>query len=400
MTIDIPTEEKEAVERSMHLRSFSDEELADRIRRVREGMAEAGLDAILVTHETNVVYFSGLTSSSFVTRTRPIMMLIPLAGDPMLLCSRSQSAHARAATPVSEIRTFDGFESHALVVLADALASLGPAARIGCEFGDEQRMGLTYAGFAGITASSSQAFVDASPVLWATRAVKSARELEYLREAGRINGVAFDRVASVAAIGMTERDVAREWGIALMEAGADRPGYLAIHSGPGNYRRISGSATDRALEAGDLLWMDGGPTYRGYWSDITRTISFGEPDPEHQRLYDFSWRVTRELLAAAKPGTTAGDLSRLCQSLFAEEGLELGSASRIGHGVGADLTEPPSIVEADRTELLAGMALAIEPAIARWDGYFIVEEDFVVTDAGGELLSAPAPTSIIVAGRN
>jgi len=402
MTIVEPSiDEKERIERSLHLRIFSDEELAGRMAKARTFMAEAGLDAMLLTHESNVVYFSGLTTPSFATTTRPIMMLIPILGDPILICSRSQSAHARAASWVADIRTFDGFEVDALAVLSDVLRGLGSNRRtIGCEFGDEQRMGLTYAGFTGVVERSSHAFVDASRVVWATRAVKSATEIDYLREAARINGVAFDRVADVAAVGMSERSIRREWAIALAEEGADKPGYLSMHSGPGSYRRVSGSPSDRVLAQGDLLWMDGGPTYRGYWSDITRTISFGEPDPEHERLYEFSWLATRELLRAAKPGVTAGSLSVLCQELFADAGLTLGSASRIGHGIGADLTEPPSIIEADETELLSGMALAIEPAVARWDGYFIVEEDFIVTDTGSELISAPAPKSITIAGRN
>lgn len=397
MTTTEPSEaERQQVERDLRIRRFGDDEMAGRTARVQAGLARHGLDALLVTDEVNVVYLTGLATPSFVTRARPLLVLVPAEGAPTLICSRSQSAHARAASWVQDIRPFERFEPDALAVLVDLLAERGlAAARIGCELGPEQRLGLTYQGFTSIgTSLPGLHLVDGSPVVWAARAVKSPAEVELMRAAGALNSAAMDRALRVARPGATERDVRDEWALALAEGGADRPGYLALHSGPGSYRRISSTATDRVLAAGDLLWMDGGPVHRGYWSDITRMVALGPARAEDRRRYAFAWQAVQDLIAGVRPGITAGDVARRGAALFAAAGLPMGGASRIGHGIGAELTEPPSIVDGDETELVEGMTLSIETGIAAWDGYFLMEDNIVVTAGGHERLSVPAPAEL------
>ncbi|MGE4248731.1 MAG: M24 family metallopeptidase [Parvibaculaceae bacterium] len=374
---------------------FPEAEFTARAERARQVMATAGIDALWLTSETNHVYFSGLNTPSFVTRARPITMILPASGEPVVIVSRNQEGQARAASFVPDIRIHTGLESEALAVTADVLRERGlAAARIGCELGEEQRLGLSYLGFETLRARLPQAhWVDAAAVLWQVRSIKSEREIAYLREIGGITGRAYEHMLAAARPGIRESEVHAALVASLVAQGADSPRYGAIHSGPGNYRRIGGP-TDRRLAPGDLLWADTGVSRKGYWADYTRTLSIGRPSQEHQRLYAVAHEACQAMLAAVRPGLPIAELMRVCRRIFAREGLELGAATRVGHGIGADLAEPPSVVDANETPLAVGMTLAIEPAVARDDGFLGVEENFVVTAKGADLLSAASPASL------
>lgn len=396
-----PTEaERQEAERALAVRLFDDSEIEARIERTRAHLEQQGLDALLVSDAPNVFYFTAMETPSFATRARPLLVLVPVDGPPVLICSRSQAANARAASAIAHIAPFEGFEPEAIGVLVDELHSRGlGAARIGCEIGPEQRLGITLGGFERLRASLPDAEIrDGSPAIWATRAVKSPAEVDLMRAAGAINAGAFEAALAAAGPGVSERAVYAAWAAAACDLGADRPGYFAVHSGPGSYRRVSSSATDRALRPGDLLWMDGGVVHRGYWSDVTRMIAIGEPRPEDVEDYAFAHAVVAELIATVRAGHSAGDVARHAARLFAAAGLPMGSSSRNGHGLGIELTEPPSIVDGDETELRPGMTISVETGVARWGGYFMLEDNFVVGDNGAELLSIPAPETLPVAG--
>ena len=394
-----PTEqERQAIERDLHVRRFDDAEMNGRLAGVRSELEGRGVDAMLLTDEVNVTYFTGMATPSFTTRARPLLVVIPVTGSPVLICSRSQSANARAASAITDVRPFERFEDDAIDVAVDVVHDLGLSSMsIGCELGPEQRLGLTYNGFDALRARLPHArFVDASAAVWATRAIKSAAEISRMRRAGTLNSSAMDGCLEAARPGATELDVHHAWAVALAEGGADRAGYLAMHSGPGNYRRISSSATSRRLQLGDLVWMDGGPVVDGYWSDITRMVSVGPARPRDRDRYAFAWQVVQQLVDGVEPGQTAGDVARRSSSIFSSRGLPMGGASRIGHGIGAELTEPPSIVDGDETVLRPGMTLSIETGLAAWDGYFLMEENIVITEHGAERLSTPAAPELPV----
>jgi Xaa-Pro aminopeptidase len=140
--------------------------------------------------------------------------------------------------------------------------------------------------------------------------------------------------------------------------------------------------------------MDGGPVYKGYWSDVTRMISVGPASPADKFRYSFAWETVKTLVDMVKPGVTAGDIARKSARIFAKINRPMGGASRIGHGIGLELTEPPSLNSSDETVLVPGMTISIETGLADWDGYFLMEMNLVITESGRELLSPPAPETL------
>jgi Xaa-Pro aminopeptidase len=170
-------------------------------------------------------------------------------------------------------------------------------------------------------------------------------------------------------------------------------------AGPDGYDDIIMGPTDRATRPGDLLIVDTGTTYDGYFCDFDRNFAFGEPSDAAKRAHETLWRASAAGIAAARPGATASDVWR-AQAAVLEAGGSLGSnVERLGHGLGLRLTESPSNTPGDDTLLEPGMVLTIEPGMAHRPGCMIVhEENLVVREGGAELLTRRAARELPVVG--
>jgi Xaa-Pro aminopeptidase len=324
---------------------FSRSEYEARWRRTREALGAAGLDALLVTSEANYRYLSGHHTGFWLSKSRPMWLLLPRDGEPVLLVTTNQVAQAEAMSPVTAIRAWDGFLADGIPVLADAVRQAGLGrARIGAELGFEQRLGMPVAEFE------------------------------------RLKGLVPHRAFLVE----------------LFRGGAERPGYIPITSGAGNYQRRTGGPTDRKLEAGDLLWQDGGCSYQGYWSDFSRMAAIGRATREQAATYRAVREMTHGALAAVRPGRPFAEVVGEARREFERRRLPWGATSRIGHAIGLDLTEPPSL-RADVPDVFEpGMVLTIEPTVVADHGLYQLEEIYVVTETGAELLTAPSDPELRV----
>jgi len=153
--------------------------------------------------------------------------------------------------------------------------------------------------------------------------------------------------------------------------------------------------TDRTLDHGDLLIIDTGATYDGYFCDFDRNFAFGEIETASKRAHDTVYRATEAGLEAARPGATAEAVWRAMWAVLEEGGALGNDVGRSGHGLGMQLTEPPSLMPGDDTVLEAGMVITLEPGMTFAPGKLMVhEENIVVRDGEPELLSRRAPTEI------
>ncbi len=378
---------------------FDRREFEARWERTHSLMTERGLDALLVTSESNYRYLSGHVTHFWVSKSRPLSLVMPRRGQPTLVVTSSQEAAARATSWIDDVRACDGFAPEAVDLLAQTVRELSlDRACIGAELGHEQRLGLPYAEFRRLQDLLPEAvFVDAADLFWNTRLIKSPAEIALIRRSAAISSQAYRELFSQLREGMTEREVFGAFAASTFEQGAERLGYVPVVSG-GNYRRYHAGATDRPLGQGDLLWMDGGCVFRGYWSDFSRMAAIGRASEQQRARYRAVRTLTHACLREARPGVRILDLMRRAAAEFEEAGLPLSSPSRIGHGIGLDITEPPSINMADQTVIQPGMVLTMEPSSAAESGMFQTEENFVITAGGAELLSEPAPEELPAVG--
>ena len=191
--------------------------------------------------------------------------------------------------------------------------------------------------------------------------------------------------------GMPLDQVFREFRREALAQGADDAPYVVGGADQGGYSDVISPPPQRPLARGDVLMIDTGCTWDGYFCDFDRNWAIGLADDEARRAYDTLWRATEAGLAAAKPGATCRDLFKAMAAVIAEMDDSGGDIGRLGHGLGMQLTEQPSHAAFDQTELLENMVLTLEPSLSYGNGLMMVhEENIIVTPDGGRLLTTRA----------
>lgn len=379
------------------MRGFATDEYQDRLARAQQIMAASGLDALFLTTETDVRYFTGFLTRFWESPTRPWYVIIPQSGKPIAVIP-SIGAALMAKTWIEDIRTWSApdLQDDGLSLLADTLHEvIGKNTKIGIPFGHETHIRMPHADFLRLQQlCPSLQFTDDAEVVRQLRLVKSAAEISKIQTACDIAGRAFERVGEIAANGKALSVIFREFQQLCLSEGADWVPYLAGGKGPMGYDDVISPASDTPLSPGDVMMLDTGLVYDGYFCDYDRNYVVGKPAPELVSAWDKLLTATVAGQEAARPGNTAADIYHAMDRVLTG-GTGGGAAGRLGHGLGMQLTEWPSFILGDKTELCAGMVITLEPGLTMPDGTVLVhEDDFVLTTNGLRQLSPPAPQQL------
>ena len=194
--------------------------------------------------------------------------------------------------------------------------------------------------------------------------------------------------------GDSERDISRKLRIDLISRG--RLDTFSTNSFWEGVSQIICEPTNRRLKNSDILFIDTGSTYDGYFCDFDRNYSIGKVSDIVNDVYEILWIATQSAIDIAKPGITLSDLWQIMVEKLDKYLPKNYSYGRFGHGMGLQLTEPPSSITFDnKMELVSNMVLTIEPSIEFLPGKIMVhEENIVITQSGAELLTTRAPYKI------
>jgi Xaa-Pro aminopeptidase len=212
------------------------------------------------------------------------------------------------------------------------------------------------------------------------RTIKTAAEIAAIREIGAAaERIAIECLAAVGA-GDTERDLANLIVERYADAGGDGLTMLVVGSGPRS-AHVNAPATNRVLEAGDVVRLDVIGTKRHYYSDVARTAVVGEPTVEHQRVYDVLRDVHDRCLDALRPGVRGADVYRIYGDALQRAGLP--AYHFVGHGLGVTLHEEPFLSARSDVALEEGMVLCVEP-LTLLEGRFgmQIEDEILITADG------------------
>lgn len=358
-------------------------------------MAAEGLDAIVVTSPPNVRYFSGFASQFWESPTRPWFVIIPRAGKTVAVVP-DIGAPAFAATCIDEVRSWPAPQPQddGVSLLADTLMSLPRSSgKVGWEMGRESIIRMSIKDFDTLrTKVPGLEFVDGSPAIWALRMVKSELEIGHIRHICQLASSAFEALPGRLHFGDSELSAARKLSAELIDRGADSIPFMAACSGPSGYDQIIVGSRECPLDKGDVLFIDLGALYDGYSCDFDRNFAFGPLSDGAAQAHEAVWQATEAGIAAARPGATTTDLFNAMATVLEAAGSTGLNVGRLGHGLGLQLTEPPSNRPGDDTPLVPGMVMTIEPGMEYAPGKMIVhEENVVITEAGCELLTRRAP---------
>jgi Xaa-Pro aminopeptidase len=321
------------------------------------------------------------------------MALLPCEGEPALVLPTMEAARAAAAAraPFRQ-HPWDDADGPA-AALQRAAADMGLAGR---RIGIEHHVMRVFELRALEAAAPGAAIVDASGLIAGLRMVKDGEELAAMRVAVQIIEDSLRAAIAQARVGMTERELAAIWEAGIREAGSVPSFDTTVASGP-NGASPHHANSDRKLQPGDLVVLDGGAYYNGYASDITRTIAVGEPSPEARRIYDLVYVANAAgRAAAAAPGATGESIDRAARDVIEAGGYGPQFIHRTGHGLGMEVHEPPFIVGGSRDPLPIGATFTVEPGIyVAGLGGVRIEDDMAITAGGAECLTA-FPRELIV----
>lgn len=384
--------------KSIPNRGFDRAEFETRMKRVQVRMLAEKMDAILLTTEPDVRYFTGFFTQFWESPTRPWFVLLPLEGKPIAIIPEIGAA-GMASTWVDDIHTWPAPrpEDDGVTLLQDVIQQLPRRfGRVGVPLGPESSLRMPVNDYQRlITGLGNVEICDAALLLHQLRYVKSAAEIEKIHYICQLTSDSFEALPQSLRMGESERQNCHRMRLDLLRRGADTTPYLISGSGPGGYDSIIMGPTDRILEEGDVLIIDTGATYDGYFCDFDRNFAFGHADDQVRRAYDVVYASTDAGFMAARPGATTSDIWAAMWKVLEGGGALGNSVGRMGHGLGIQLTEWPSNTPDDNTPLEPGVVLTLEPGMEFAPGKQMVhEENIVITEDGARMLSRRAPASL------
>lgn len=388
---------------------FPPEEYASRCDRIRSIMKQQKIDGLLLARPENIAYFSGFRRPSRYQFVCDILLL-PRDSPPALLVPVDQRAQSEMMSWVTDIRHYVAGNRILFPELSDATET---GLKLLREFEFEKKMIGVEANPQVSDQKSWDTFKnrltrirEIDDLIWKLRVIKSPLEVEYVRRGCQIASTAFRKALESVHEGMTERELARTVYKTMLDEGAeDTPlaGALNVKGGSGRYAMSDTRPTDYKLRKGDIVVLDGGMPYRGYWSDITRLTCIGTPSARQKHMFEACLEAETAAVNALKPGTRISDVYRAAQETIERNGLQKNELPQepFGHGIGLELHEPPFITAESDIMLEPGMVLAIEPCLyddqvlrsflgsyaPGGEGVFFVEDNVLITENGSENLT-------------
>jgi Xaa-Pro dipeptidase len=353
-----------------------------RIQKVKDWLKEEGQTFAFIHTTANVFYLSGLYTDP---HERVLGVVVLPEGEPFMVCPGMERSQAKGAGWTYEIVGYSDSEDP-WAKMQEALAGLGVTAASSIAVEKET---LPYArGEKLLGMFNDSKLVGAEVLLNELRLIKEESELETLREAARLADYGVEVGVAALKEGVTEMEVLAKIEYELKKKGISQMSFSTMVLFGEKAGQPHGKPGLRKLQKGDFVLFDLGVVLDGYCSDITRTVAFGDLDEKRREIYDTVLQAQLKALEASKPGTRIGDLDVIARNHITEAGYGDNFPHRIGHGLGIDVHEFPSMSDNNDGVLREGMTYTIEPGIYIDDiGGVRIEDDVVVTADGYETLT-------------
>lgn len=371
-----------------------------RLRRAQETMRTRGIDALLCWKDENVRYLTGLRAQVIAGKSALLNgCLVFPDGGPILLASGGEVERARMVMPwIEEMHVVPIMEAAGLVGEVVERTIKPILKRRGISGG---KVGLDESGYVLVAALHERMpelrLADGDAVMHQSRLIKFPEEIALMEEASAIAEAVTQTAIDAVKPGVRETDVVAEAMHTLFQLGGEYAHVMTPFVASGEHmsppNRI---ASDKIIRAGDLVFIDIGAQWSGYFSDLGRTIICGTPSRRQQEIYSAVHEGLQAATAVLAPGRTNDQVAAAVKDVAAKHGLADNFISLfIGHGVGIGSNEPPYIGEelpgAETVTLEEGMTFAVEPLIwvkgVRGGGGVRLEDTILVTVQGGRTLT-------------
>ena len=354
--------------------------MVERINRFVKHMVDQGFDGAFLTSRENKYYITGFNDEdgyALVTRYNVYLFV------DARYYERVQKECPDVKVVLVERNLFD--------TIANAI-ELEEIKNLGIEEGN-----MTVSFYKKLT-SKVECKVDGINLL-NIRAVKDEMELLYIRKAVSIADQTFKQVCKFIKPGMTELEVKKFINDTMISLGAEKESFDTMVLSGKKGSMPHGVASKKKIESGDFVTMDYGAFYKGYASDITRTIVVGPKvnNPKLKDVYDAVLNANIKAIEAAKPGMLAKDLDKVARDYLESRGYGKYFTHSLGHGIGVLIHDELGIHAYSDVKLEKNMVFTIEPGVyIPGVGGIRIEDDVVITETGCEVLTKSKKTLTFV----
>ncbi|MFA9559422.1 M24 family metallopeptidase [Evansella sp. AB-rgal1] len=352
----------------------------NRLEKLREDLQEHHVDGMLITSNYNRRYMTGFTGTAGVA-------LVSEKGAKFITDFRYVEQAQEQALGFEIIQHTGPIHEE----IAKQVNILGIQ-----QLGFEKDY-VTYGTFDTYNQSIDATLVPVSGLMEKMRLLKDSDELSIIKEAVQIADSAFTHILDYIRPGVREIDVSNELEFFMRKQGAVSSSFdIIVASG---YRSAlpHGVASDKVIEKGELVTLDFGAYYKGYCSDITRTVAVGQPSEELIKIYNTVLEAQLKGVQGIKPGITGKEADALTRDHISEKGYGEYFGHSTGHGMGLEVHEGPGLSFKSDTILEPGMVVTVEPGIyIAGVGGTRIEDDIVITENGNEILSSSTKELIIL----
>ncbi len=343
----------------------------EKLTKLRKSLKDQDLDALLITNGKNRRYMTEFTGTAGV--------VLITQEDALFITDFRYMEQAN-----EEAKGFD-IVQHTTPIHEEVASQ---AKRLGVKRLGFEKQDVTFGLYETYNQVVEAELVPTSGIVEKLRLIKNDDEIKILKEATEIADAAFDHILSYIKPGVKEIDVSNELEFFMRKQGATSSSFdIIVASG---YRAAlpHGVASEKTIQSGELVTLDFGALYKGYCSDITRTVAVGEISDELREIYDTVLAAQERGMEGLKAGITAKEADDLTRDYIKEKGYGEYFGHSTGHGIGLDVHEGPALSFRSQQTLEPGMVVTVEPGIYVPNvGGCRIEDDTVVTENGNERLS-------------
>lgn len=336
------------------------------INQLREKIAKANADALLVTQPANVRYLSGFTS--------PEDARILVTPEKVLFITDGRYT----VQAQQEVKLETLIIPTSTITVIDYLANLVKPYKLAVE---ANHMTLDVA--AAIKEKSGRDVMPTYNFVTDLRLIKTPQEIEYMREAAALADKAFTYILNVLDAGMTEIEVALELERFLRKQGSEGVAFEIIMASGERSAMPHGHASQKVIQMGELVTLDFGAVSHGYRSDMTRTVGMGDVPDDQQALYAAVLETQELALANIAPKKSGKVIDQLARDNLKKHKLDEYFVHGLGHGVGLQIHEGPNLTQRKEDFLEVGNTVTVEPGVYIPGKAGVRIEDLVVVTATG-----------------
>ena len=339
----------------------------------RKALKEGKFDGYLVFRNTNMMYLTGFPGAS--------AQLIPENGENKAYVYGVNYEHAKADLPELSVELVKRGENLMVKIAKQAKAFKIKRLAVDASNIESWRI-LTKALGNEKMLETDHRFIRE------LRSVKDAEEIELMRKAAELTSEGMRVAYETLAVGIREYEVAAEIEYAMRKQGSEGTAFETIVASGVCSAFPHGGCSDKKIQEGDLVIIDVGATYKSYRSDMTRTFVAGTPSEKQKKLYQTVKTAQDKAFEAVKPNAKAADIDAIARKAIEDAGYGEYFVHGLGHGVGLDVHEPPTLSPDSKDVLAEGNVVTVEPGIyVVGYGGIRIEDTILVQKNGAEKLT-------------